>query len=153
MFLKPDSFIYTWPEEFTRNYYVLHHRLLFTVTFYSQNLFRCRDMWNYLDVITLLIYFLIVILRIVTIACGCPSLPQSLAGNCQLLLWCQHDALGFALLQHLRAKLSCRSFTTGIGSNTYWPADYSCAIFLHHYSLLVGHNKVLHSRNVLHDLN
>ena len=67
MFMKPDSIIYAWPEEFTRNYSVLHHCLLFTVTFYS---YRCRDMWNYLDVITLLIYLLIVILRIVTIARG-----------------------------------------------------------------------------------
>lgn len=27
--------------------------------------------------------------------------------------------LVFALLQHLRAKFSCRSLTTGIGSNAY----------------------------------
>ena len=37
---------------------------------YSQYLYPCRDMWNYLDVITLLMYLLIVILRIVTIARG-----------------------------------------------------------------------------------
>lgn len=30
----------------------------------------CRDMWNYLDVITLLIYLLLVILRVTTIARG-----------------------------------------------------------------------------------
>ena len=53
-----------------KNYSVLQHCLPFTFTFYSQNFFRCRDMWNYLDVITLLIYLLIVILRIVTIARG-----------------------------------------------------------------------------------
>ena len=61
---------YLYLTERAKNYSVLHHCLLFTFTFYSKKLFRCRDMWNYLDVITLLIYLLIVILRIVTIARG-----------------------------------------------------------------------------------
>lgn len=42
----------------------------FTLIFYSQSSYLYRDMWNYLDVITLLIYLLIVILRIATIARG-----------------------------------------------------------------------------------
>lgn len=37
---------------------------------YHNRLYLCRDMWNYLDVITLLIYLLIVILRIATFARG-----------------------------------------------------------------------------------
>ena len=37
---------------------------------YHNRLYLCRDMWNYLDVITLLIYILIVILRIATFARG-----------------------------------------------------------------------------------
>ena len=32
--------------------------------------YRCRDMWNYLDVLTLIVYVLIVILRIATIGRG-----------------------------------------------------------------------------------
>ena len=48
----------------------------FSHVFYSWHLildcffFLCRDMWNYLDVITLIVYVLIVLLRIATIARG-----------------------------------------------------------------------------------
>lgn len=44
--------------------------IFFNCTFYPPNLYPCRDMWNYLDVFTLLIYLLIVILRIVTFTRG-----------------------------------------------------------------------------------
>ena len=43
---------------------------VFAFSFYSHYFFLCRDVWNYVDIMTLIIYVLIVILRITTMARG-----------------------------------------------------------------------------------
>ena len=45
------------------------------------------------------------------------SIPKSFAGDCQLPLRRQHFVFDPALLQHPRAKYSCRSTATGFISH------------------------------------